>query len=250
MARFEVIQHELEGGNTPLSAEKLYYLRRAGVTLKQIRITLEDDEITTEQGALHFMHGRIEARAKAPSVGGLLKSQLTGETIIRPTYKGRGVVYLEPTFSHVVLYELESAAIVVDKGIYYASASGVKVDIEIIKSISGAVLGGEGLFQTKLTGAGTVALVSPVPEKELQKVTLKDEKLSVDGNFAILRSGNLSFRVERSTKGLFGSAISGDGLLQTFEGTGTVWLAPFKSVYDELAHGGIAAVVAGNKKDG
>lgn len=245
MAKFEVIHHQLEGGNSPGIAQKLHYLRQSGVTLKQVKITLEDDEITTEQGALHYMHGRIEARAKAPSVGGLLKSQLTGETIIRPTYKGRGVVYLEPTFSHIVLYALENGAIVVDKGIYYASSSGVKVDIEIIKSISGAVLGGEGLFQTKLTGTGTVALVSPVPEKELHKVTLNNEKLSVDGSFAILRSGNLNFRVERSTKGLFGSAMSGEGLLQTFEGTGAVWLAPFKSVYDSLEHGFVPTVAAG-----
>ena len=182
------------------------------------------------------MYGRIEMKSGA-SVGGLFKSQLTGESLIRPIYRGQGVIFLEPTFSHIVLNQLGNGAVIVDKGIYFASTQGVKVDIEMVKTFSAVMKGGEGLFQTKLVGTGTVALVSPVPEGEIQKITLNNEKLSVDGSFAILRSGNLTFRVERSSKGLFGSAVSGEGLLQTFEGTGVVWLVPFKSVYDQLSLG-------------
>jgi uncharacterized protein (AIM24 family) len=236
MSKIEVIHHKLEGGNNPLIVERLHYLRQAGVTLKQVKITLEDDEVTTEQGALHYMHGRIEMKAGA-SVGGLIKGQLTGESLIRPIYRGRGTIFLEPTFSHIVLANLNNGAIIVDKGIYFASTQGIKVDIEMVKTLSAAMKGGEGLFQTKLVGTGTVALVSPVPENEIQKISLNDEKLSVDGSFAILRSGNLTFRVERSSKGLFGTAVSGEGLLQTFEGTGMVWLVPFKSVYEHLSYG-------------
>ncbi len=235
MAKIEIIHHKLEGGNNPLIAERLHYLRQAGVTLKQVKITLEDDEVTTEQGALHYMYGRIEMKAGA-SVGNLIKGQLTGESLIRPVYRGRGVIFLEPTFSHIVLADLKGGAIVVDKGIYFASTQGVKVDIEMVKTLSAAMKGGEGLFQTKLVGTGTAALVSPVPENEIQKIPLNNEKLAVDGSFAILRSGNLTFRVERSSRGLFGSAVSGEGFLQTFEGTGVVWLVPFKSVYDHLSH--------------
>ena len=31
------------------------------------------------------------------------------------------------------------------------------------------------------------------------------------------------------------SAVSGEGLLQTFSGTGKVWLAPTQGVYEQLA---------------
>lgn len=240
MAKIEVVHHQLEGGTNPRIAGDLYMLRRAGVTLKQVKITLEGDEATTERGALHYMYGRIEMKAQGPSVSGLIKSQLTGESVIRPVYRGNGVVFLEPTFSHIVLYELSNTNIVVDKGIYYASIGQVKVDMEVIKSLSVALKSDESLFHTKLSGKGTVALVSPVPENEIQKITLSNEKLAVDGSFAMLRTGDIKFNIERSTKSLFGTAASGEGYLQTFEGTGVVWLVPFQSVYDRLAAHGVA----------
>ena len=41
-----------------------------------------------------------------------------------------------------------------------------------------------------------------------------------------MRTEGVQFSVQRSAKGIFGSATSGEGLLQTFEGTGRVWIAP------------------------
>jgi uncharacterized protein (AIM24 family) len=49
-----------------------------------------------------------------------------------------------------------------------------------------------------------------------------------------LRKGNIEYRVEKSNKSLLGSAISGEGLLQTFSGTGEVWLAPTQSFYTRM----------------
>jgi uncharacterized protein (AIM24 family) len=99
------------------------------------------------------------------------------------------------------------------------------------KHVSSALFGGEGLFQTKVSGKGWVVLTTPVPASEIQKITLNNEKLSVDGSFAILRKGNIDFKVEKSSKGLFSSKISGEGLLQTFTGTGEVWLCPTIDYY-------------------
>jgi uncharacterized protein (AIM24 family) len=74
----------------------------------------------------------------------------------------------------------------------------------------------------------------PVPASEVVRYTLNNEKLSVDGTIALLRKGNIEYRVEKSNKSLLGSAISGEGLLQTFTGTGEVWLAPTQSFYTRL----------------
>jgi uncharacterized protein (AIM24 family) len=60
------------------------------------------------------------------------------------------------------------------------------------------------------------------------------EKLSVDGNFAFVRTASVSFHAEKSGKSLFQSVTSGEGLLQTFTGPGIVWLAPTQGVYNKI----------------
>jgi len=59
-----------------------------------------------------------------------------------------------------------------------------------------------------------------------KKIKLNNEKLVVESNFSLLRKGSIDFTIEKSTKGLFGTMISGEGLVQVFRGTGEVWLAP------------------------
>jgi uncharacterized protein (AIM24 family) len=80
---------------------------------------------------------------------------------------------------------------------------------------------------------------------ELQIVELNGEILSVDGNFALLRTGNIEFSVQKSSKSWLATSVSGEGLLQTFQGTGQVWLAPTQGVYDRLATPGGLASLAG-----
>ena len=71
----------------------------------------------------------------------------------------------------------------------------------------------------------------PVHQAEVLKYELKNEKLQVDGNFVFLRSAFINFTIEMSAKNLVGNLTSGEGSLQAFEGTGTVWLAPIQFVY-------------------
>jgi uncharacterized protein (AIM24 family) len=234
MAKYEIIETDLMGSDNLLSAEKLFYLKQSGMKLKQIKITLENEEIITEAGALHFMKGNISPTNKIPSVGNFIQSKLSGEAVFRPRYQGTGEIYLEPTFGHFIVHEINED-IIVDKGIFYSCESSITVGAVLQNNISSAILGGEGLFQTRLSGKGKVVLISPTPVLELKKYKLNNDKLSVDGNFAILRSASIDFRVEKSSKTLIGTAFSGEGLLQTFQGVGEVWIAPLKSVYDKLA---------------
>ena len=112
---------------------------------------------------------------------------------------------------------------------------GVKVEPYLINNLSGAVLGGEGLFQTALTGPGMIVLESPVPMPEINIMHLENDILRVDGNFALLRTGNIQMTVERSAKTIIGSAVSGEGLVNVFRGTGDIWLAPSIKIYEALA---------------
>ena len=80
-----------------------------------------------------------------------------------------------------------------------------------------------------------MVLQVPVPANEIIRYQLNNEKIMVDGSLSLLRKGNIEYKVEKSNKSLFGSMIGGENvLLQTFTGTGEVWLAPTKPFYDRL----------------
>ena len=132
---------------------------------------------------------------------------------------------------------LELAAnesIIVDDGMFYCAQGSVSVKVISQRNLSSAVAGGESFFQQQLTGPGIVILESTVPMSEVDIIDLENDTLKVDGNFAVLRSSTLDFTVERSAKTLMGSAVSGEGLVNVYRGTGQVWLAPTIKVYDTL----------------
>ena len=240
---FEVVEHpRLKGSDNLSQAYQLYFAQEAGARLRQLKITLNNSEVFVEAGALQYMLGVLSVDNPLGGVGGFMRKKvrqaLTGETITMPRYKGSGELYLEPTFAHFALLELTDEELVTDKGLFYAAESGLSVGVASQKNISSALLGGEGLFQTKLAGTGTCALALPVPLDEIKRVRLNGEKLSVDGNFALLRRGKIDFKVEKSSKSIMGTLASGEGLLQTFQGYGEVWLAPTQSVYQALSNGG------------
>lgn len=65
-----------------------------------------------------------------------------------------------------------------------------------------------------------------MPEEEMICIDLNNEELRIDGNMAVCWSSGLQFTVEKSTKSLVGSAISGEGLVNVYRGTGRVLMSP------------------------
>lgn len=237
--KFEIVQYEkLEGSQTPQMAQSLYFQEKMGVKLKQIRITMKKGAVKLESGALYFMKGNIDVKNEISKgfFKNLGSNMLSGEKMFKPEYSGMGEIWLEPSFGHYMLIELDDDEIIVDKGLFFACESQMEVSAVIQKNVSSAMFGGEGFFQTRVKGSGVVALFVPVPLSEIKIYHLENESLKVDGNFAILRRGNIDFSVEMITKGIIGTMASGEGLLQTFKGTGEVWLAPTQGVYEKLRY--------------
>ena len=237
--KVEVLQYaQLAGSSDARSAQSLFFVTQAGMRLKKVRITLPSmkSKIRVEPGALYYMHGALEMKATTGGglIRGLARKALTGETLFVNEIHGKGVVYLEPTFGHFLLVDLDDDEIIVDKTMFYAGLGELTVSAALNRTIAG-LAGGEGWFQTKITGTGTVVLFSPVPMNEVQVFQLNDSKLSVDGNFALMRTKGVDFTVEKSSKSWVATSVSGEGLLQTFKGTGTVWIAPTQGVYKQLA---------------
>lgn len=236
---FQILEYDsLEGATDVETALGLNIIRKSGIKLKQIRIVLDDSSVILEPGVLSYMKGNIKINNKTGGVFGLgkklLSSKLTGETVFKPTYSGNGEIFLEPSFSNFALIELEDDEIIVDDGTFFACESSVEVGMSMNKNISAAIFGDEGLCQTKISGSGIVVLEIPVPESEIFKCVLINDTLKVDGNFAILRTGNIEFTVEKSSKSITGSLTNGEGFVNVYRGSGEVWLIPTKNVYSGL----------------
>ncbi len=250
--RVEILAYSsLGGAKDHQTAATIYFANQAGIRLKQVRITLRNGEALAESGALHFMLGQIELESKIGGVSGFGKAMMnkfvTREAAIMPRYRGTGQIYLEPSFSHFLIYRLTGEEVIADKGMFYCGEGTLDVGAAMQKNVSSALFGGEGLFQTRIRGTGICVFESPVPADEVLRIELKDETLQVDGNFALMRTGQIDFSVEKSTKGLIGTLTSGEGLLQTFRGTGSVWLAPTQDIYQRLHAGGLASMRAASR---
>lgn len=246
----EIVQYpQLIGSADLRTAESLFYASQSGMHLKMVRIQLNGTNIRLEPGTLYFMKGDLEIKTSTGGgiVKGLARKAVSREKFFVNEIKGVGEIYLEPTFGHFLLHRIGAGegGVIVDKSLFYAGTSGLDISAAIQKNISSALFGGEGLFQTKISGTGVAILYSPVPQDEIIRYDLAGDKLSVDGNFALMRSANVKFRAEKSSKTWTATAVSGEGLLQTFSGDGFVWIAPTQGIYDQLTQiSGIQSLTA------
>lgn len=81
-----------------------------------------------------------------------------GEGFLLQRISGTGIVFAEFD-GHVVEYELQSGqSLVVDTGHLAAMTASCKMDIQSVPGIKNALFGGEGLFNTVITGPGRIWL--------------------------------------------------------------------------------------------
>lgn len=237
--RVEILEYEkLLGLSNTTMAQRVYYMEKQNIRVRQIALYLNNDKVTIEKGAMSYFQGNLQMVSGVTvgnALGRLVRGAVTGEQMAQPEYTGTGLLVLEPSFKHFLVMELaDRESIIIDDGMFYCSQGSVTVKAVAQRNISSAMLGGETLFQTELTGPGIVILESAVPMSEIDIIDLNNDVLKVDGNFAVLRSSSLDFTVERSAKTLIGSAVSGEGLVNVYRGTGQVWLAPTLKVYKTL----------------
>lgn len=220
---------------------KMWFMEQQNVKVRQLVAYINNDAVRIEAGAMSYFQGPLEMVSGVTvgnAIGKMLKGKLTGESVAQPVYRGNGMLVLEPSFRHFIPFTLDvGETVIVDKGMFYLTSESVKVQAAIQKNLSSGLLGNEGWFQIALTGPGVVILECDVPICEIDIINLNNDVLKVDGSFAVLRSGNLDFTVERSAKTLIGSAVSGEGLVNVYRGTGQVWLAPTLKVYNMLSYG-------------
>lgn len=228
---YTVFEYVQDLSVNPENAIQSFYASQMNIRKRQVFIQLNDSDVVVQSGAMQWMAGNVQVATNVKGAGDLIKklagSKATKESAIKPRYQGNGIVVLEPTYKHILVENVaEWNGMVIEDGLFLACDGSVNLKTVSRNTLSSAVLGNEGLFNSCLTGSGYAVLESPVPREELIEVTLDNDVLKVDGDYAIAWSHSLNFTVERSTKSLIGSAASGEGLVNVFKGTGKVLMAP------------------------
>ncbi|MBR1724654.1 MAG: TIGR00266 family protein [Ruminococcus sp.] len=83
-----------------------------------------------------------------------------GEGFIMQKFSGRGVVFLEFDGSIVEMTLAQGQTLVLDTGALAAMDATCSVDIEMVAGVKNMFFGGEGFFNTKVTGPGRIWLQS------------------------------------------------------------------------------------------
>lgn len=234
LGNFHVLEYQSDASVAPENARNEYFMSKMGVRRRQIVIELNGKESAIIQaGSMQWMAGHVKAttgiKGVGDFVGKMVKGAITKETAVKPEYVGNGILVLEPTYKYLILVDVGSwgeKGMTIEDGIFYACSGTVKNKLTARKTISSTVLGKEGFFNLSLVGEGVAALESNVPYEELIEVELDNDELKIDVNLAVCWSSGLEFTVERSTKTLVGSAVSGEGLVNVYRGTGKVLMSP------------------------
>ena len=213
MGNFSVLEYDKDLSVNFLNAESEYFSSKMGVHRRQLVIDMNGSNTAVVQaGAMQWMAGNVVATSGVKGVGDFLGKALRGavtkESAVKPEYKGSGILVLEPTYKHILLVDVEQwgSGITIEDGMFYACDGTVRQSLVSRRSLS--------------------ALESNVPEDELITIELNNDEIRIDGDMAVCWSSSLQFTVEMSTRSIVGSAVSGEGLVNVYRGTGRVMISP------------------------
>lgn len=232
--KYSVIEYLRDISVEAPEAQTAYFMSEMNIHKRQLAISLKESAAIIQSGAMQWIAGDLKAGTDIKGAGDLAKkligSKVSGETAVKPKYQGTGLLVLEPTYKHLIVSNLAewNGGVVLEDGLFLACDSTINMKVISRKSVSSAVLGNEGFFNLSLNGSGAFAIESPVPRDELVEIQLVDDVVKIDGSYAIAWSPALKFTVEKTTRSLVGSAASGEGLVNVYRGTGTIWMAPIR----------------------
>ena len=233
LGNFSVLEYGADLSLSPTTAQTGFFMSKMGVRRRQLLVNMDgSSSVVLQAGAMQWMLGNINIATNVKGVGDfvgkMFKGAVTKESTVKPEYNGVGTLALEPTYKFIILQDVSEwgSGMVIEDGMFLACEGSVNHTIVTRKNASSALLGGEGIFNLCLSGKGIAALESNVPMAELVEIELNNETLKIDGPLALCWSSSLDFTVEKSTSSLIGSAVSGEGFVNVYRGTGKVLMCP------------------------
>lgn len=229
---YSVFEHQQDLSVKPETAENSYFMSEMNVKKRQVLCELKESMVKLQAGAMQWQTGNISMNSDVSGVkdflGKAFKGAATGESAVKPIFRGTGYLMLEPTYNHIIVEDVSEwgNGIVLDDGLFLACDANLSESIVSRNNMATAALGGEGLCNLQLSGNGICVLETPVPREELFEFVLENDTVKIDGNMAIAWSSSLEFTTEKSSSSLIGSVLSGEGFVNVYRGTGRILMAP------------------------
>jgi uncharacterized protein (TIGR00266 family) len=190
-----------------------------------LRITFaQGEQFKAEAGAMVSMSPsiKLESKSTAKGIFGSIKAMVGGESLFATLFTaegGPGEVILAPGGpGDIVHLELNNQTVYAQSGAYLAGSPGLELST---KGSMKALLSGEGLFLSKITGTGTVFLNSY--GSVFEKTLAAGERYIVDTGHMVAFDESVNYTVKRAASGLMSTFASGEGFVCEFVGPGRLW---------------------------
>mmetsp|Transcript_32349 Transcript_32349/g.74307 ORF Transcript_32349/g.74307 Transcript_32349/m.74307 type:complete len:201 (-) Transcript_32349:95-697(-) len=131
--------------------------------------------LITQQGAFMASYGDVHVGISLDC--NLLRCCCAGLGLVRQKLEGDGTAFLSSTGTIVQKVLKEGEVIVADTNCILAFAGSAKLDIKRTGGILGMIGGGEGIFNTTLTGPGLV-LIQSMNEQTFKNAMVADKLIS------------------------------------------------------------------------
>jgi uncharacterized protein (AIM24 family) len=198
-----------------------------------LKVRLDEVTIQARQGSMVAYQGDVHFEHAGSGMKRLMKKVATGEGVDLMKVSGCGEVFLALQAEEVHLLKLENDEITCNGQNLLAFDAGVDWDIKRVEGVSGVLTG--GLFNVKLKGTGTVAVLSDGPPLLLET---GGEPTFCDPQAAIVWSSGVSTSVKTdvSLKSFVGMA-SGESVQVAFSGDGWVLVQPSEGRVEQTVSG-------------
>lgn len=198
-----------------------------------LKVRLDAVTIQARQGSMVAYQGDVHFEHSGSGMKRLMKKVATGEGVDLMKASGTGEVFLAIQAQEVHLLQLNDEEITVNGRNVLAFEAGIDWDIKKVEGLSGVLTG--GLFNVKLKGTGTVAVVSDGPPMLLET---GGAPTFCDPQAAIVWSQGVSSQVktDANLKSFIGMG-SGESVQVAFSGDGWVLVQPSEGRVQERMSG-------------
>jgi uncharacterized protein (AIM24 family) len=217
-----------EQSNLEVTGEQRFALQNSQL----LRVALGPDVLAVK-GSMVAFQGQVQFHhEKAGSMGKLLKKLVTSEDMPLMRVSGQGEVFFANEAGYVYLVELGGDGISVNGRNLLAFDSALQWDINRVK---GAGIMAGGLFNTTVSGSGTVAMCTvgkPVVLDCSQQPTYVDVQAAVAWSANLVPNLVSSMNVKSMLRG-----GSGEAFQYAFHGPGFVVVQPYEFVPAQQSSG-------------
>jgi uncharacterized protein (AIM24 family) len=210
---------------------------------KLLKVRLEAVTIQAKLGSMVAYQGDVKfEHAGSGGMGRMLKKAVTGEGAPLMKVTGHGEVFLADQAQDIHIIKLENDEVTINGRNLLAFDAGIDWDIQRVQGAS-AMMGG-GLYNMKLHGTGSVALLSDGPPVMLD---VGAAPTFADAQAAIAWSSGVqsTIKADMNVKTLIGRG-SGETFQVALSGQGWVLVQPSEGMVQPTTSGGSSGGGLGN----